>query len=355
MINGAILAVIALAVVVNGIDTEALPMWRQMAYPILGVAAYLHGRHLAARYGAQVLLVAAGLAGLIAVIDFDDAVSALMVLGVFVMLPWFAGRYRRQQAELLRAREERVERLERERGLVAERAQAQERARIAADLHDSVGHDLALIALRAGAMELAPGLAGPDREAAAALRASAVEATDRLRHALGMLRVGTAPMTPFDEPVAALVERSAGAGMAVRLEMQTEAEPLRPLVDRAVYRVVQEALTNAAKHAPGEVVTVQIKQEKAVVRVTVVNAKQENEAQAAVQGGADPDSEPAADGGSEAMRWTDSTDSMPWSVSGGSGLAGLAERVRLLGGTFGAGPRGSGFAVEAELPVRGNA
>jgi signal transduction histidine kinase len=391
VINAAILAFVAVAAVVNGFDTEALPLWRQLLFPVLAAAAYLHGRRLAARYDAHLLLTTAALTALTAVVDTGQAFTALMVLGVFAMLPWFVGRYRRQQMELLRAGEERVARLERERELVAERAQAQERARIAADLHDSVGHDLALIALRAGALELAPTLAEPDREAASALRASAVEATDRLRHALGMLREGTAPVTPFDEPVEALVERSVGAGMAVRLEV--EAAPLRPLVDRAVYRVVQEALTNAAKHAEGAVVTVRIEQVGEVVRVAVVSAGQEKLVQEAAphnagraragtakrtgsaEGGTGPEERtdpvlkpvsvrtgPASgrglssvpEAGTAGHRADGWESSLHGSAPIGSGLAGLAERVRLLGGVFAAGPRGDGFAVEAELPVRGD-
>ncbi|MCD0444166.1 histidine kinase [Glycomyces sp. A-F 0318] len=264
---------------------------------------------------------------------------------------------------------------------------------MAADLHDSVGHDLALIALRAGALELAPALAEPDREAAAALRASAVEATDRLRHALGTLREGAAPVTPFDEPVEALVERSVRAGMEVRLEVETE--PLRPLVDRAVYRVVQEALTNAAKHAAGTAVTVRIRQRGDVVRMAVVNAGGKVptgtglrwESSTAPTGSAPMKADAVWAGrtGTESagsgpaagpLRERLPGESVPSgsgpaapvdsgrrelegppraSVSGGAGLAGLAERVRLLGGTFTAGPRGGGFAVEAELPVRGDA
>lgn len=316
---GAGLALIAAAAMVNGIDTVQLPAWRQAIFIVLALLAYLHGRRLDFRYGAPLLLAAAALTVPVMIVDRGNGVTAFLVLGAFVMLPWFGGRYRRQQVELLEAERERAARLEHERDLVAERAQALERARIAADLHDSVGHDLALIALRAGALELSPDLTETGREAAAALRASAVEATDRLRQSLGMLREEAAPVAPVDEPVRDLVARSAEAGLEVRLEGGAEA--FGPLVDRAVYRIVQEALTNAAKHARGAAVAVLVEREGAEVLVQVSDSG----------GAAAPRLEP-----------------------GGSGLAALAGRVRLLGGSFSAGRHGGGFAVEARIPLEGN-
>ncbi|MEU6249585.1 histidine kinase [Glycomyces sp. NPDC047010] len=318
MIYGAGLALIAAAAMVNGVDTVLLPAWRQGAFAVLALLAYLYGRRVDFRYGAHLLLVAAALTVPVMFADRGEGVTMFMVLGAFVMLPWFGGRYRRQQVELLKAEQERTARLEREQDLVAERAQAVERARIAADLHDSVGHDLALIALRAGALELAPDLPERHREAAAALRTNAVEATDRLRQSLGMLREEAAPVAPVDEPVRELVARAAEAGLEVRLDGGDEV--FGPLVDRAVYRVVQEALTNAAKHSPGAAVAVLIEREDGAVLVRVLDT-----------GGA----------------------AVPRLEPGGSGLAALAERVRLLGGSFSAGRRGGGFAVEARMPLQG--
>ncbi|GAA2272195.1 hypothetical protein GCM10009853_027400 [Glycomyces scopariae] len=357
---GAVLAAIALAAVVNGLDTEALPMWRQLLFPVLAVLAYVHGRRWAGRWGAWVLLASALVPAGIAFVSFNDAVSAFLVLALFVMLPWLAGRYRRQQVELYEAATERAARLERERELVAQRVQAQERARIAADLHDSVGHDLALIALRAGALELAPGLPEANRGAAAALRANAVEATDRLRQALGLLRDEAAPVAPFDEPVRDLVERAAEAGLDVRLE--SEAEPVGAVVDRAVYRIVQEALTNAARHAPGSAVTVRVEREDRSVRVAVVNdapPARPAPIDAVWPRAARPESV-AAPGRSARFGAVSGADGPglagpAGSALAGSGLAGLAERVRLLDGVFEAGPKDGGFSVKAEIPLRGKA
>lgn len=317
---GAGLALIAAAAMVNGIDTVQLPAWRQAIFIVLALLAYLHGRRLDFRYGAPLLLAAAALTVPVMIVDRGNGVTAFLVLGAFVMLPWFGGRYRRQQVELLEAERERAARLEHERDLVAERAQALERARIAADLHDSVGHDLALIALRAGALELSPDLPEAGREAAAALRANAVEATDRLRQSLGMLRDEAAPVAPVDEPVRDLVARSAEAGLEVRLEGGAEA--FGPLVDRAVYRIVQEALTNTLKHAGAGA--------SATVRVT--QAGDQVEVEVADDGFGTPHDLVA--------------------VSGGNGLIGMRERAGVLGGVLEAGPNpGGGWRVRAVLPL----
>lgn len=322
MRNAALLAAIALVGLVDGVATFALPMSRQALLVAVAAAAYLHGWRLQVRYGWWILGVVAGLGASIGLVADRDPAITLLTFGSFVVLPWLIGRFRRQQADLLKAREERVAQLERERELVADRAKARERARIATDMHDSLGHELALISLRAGALELAPDLDGRNREAAAALRRNAVDATDRLRETIGMLRQESAPVEPVDETIEALVERAVEAGMRVRLE--TAAVPLPPLTARAAHRVVQEALTNAARHARGAAVRVRIERREGTAVISV------------------------RDDGAAAKTGMAGT-----GTGTGSGLAGLAERVRLLGGRFHAGPSGDGFAVDAELPLGG--
>lgn len=315
MRNGAVLLVIAEVCVLAGfgLDGEA---WRVLLFVVLAVAGYLHGRYLPVRQGWAVLSIAAlpGAAG--AVLDFWGGFSSLVCLAVLVALPWLAGQFRRQQAELIVAGRQRVTQMEREQEFVAERARLRERARIAADMHDSLGHDLALIALRAGSLELAPEMTETNQRAAAELRATAVAATDRLRQTIGMLRDnGSPPVEPADEPVEELVDRARSAGMAVSLLRSGEL-PSPPEVDRAAHRVVQEALTNAARYAPGAEVAVRIERTPDALNVIVWNSAVDV---------------PALGGGS------------------GSGLLALAERVRLLDGTFRAEP-GDGFTVTARLP-----
>ncbi|MGP4028204.1 sensor histidine kinase [Actinomadura sp. 3N407] len=285
----------------------------------------------------------------------------LVLLGV---LPWLVGRYWRQYQELLHAGWERAEHLEHEQRIIAERERLRERARIAQDMHDSLGHELALIAVRAGALQVAPGLDDRHRDAAAQLRAGAAEATEHLREIIGVLREdtapgvpfpdetapgepglaesglweggpdGTAPVRPARESIPDLVERARASGVPVRLTGTAADLPdLPPMVALAAHRVVQEAVTNAAKHAPGAAVTVHLTHPepretaepgeragpRGAVTVTVTND--------------------APPGGP------------PLLPSGGRGLTGLTERVRLLGGTLHAGPTpAGGFEVTADLP-----
>ncbi|MFI0214685.1 sensor histidine kinase [Streptomyces lydicus] len=218
-------------------------------------------------------------------------------------------------------------RMEREARAVAERTRLRERTRIAGDMHDSLGHDLALIALRAGALELAPELSAERRAAAGELRAAAGSATERLAEIIGVLRTDDegAPRLPAGESVPRLVERARASGMTVTLEQPDDAagDGLPAMTGHALHRVVQESLTNAAKHAPGAAVRVRITREAEELAVTVTH--------------------PARPAGPA-----------PAPVSGGSGLVGLDERVRLAGGALRAGPApDGGFTVSARLPTSG--
>ncbi|URN04097.1 histidine kinase dimerization/phosphoacceptor domain-containing protein [Actinomadura madurae] len=119
----------------------------------------------------------------------------LVLLGV---LPWLVGRYWRQYQELLRAGWERAEHLENQQRIIAERERLRERARIAQDMHDSLGHELALIAVRAGALEVAADLGDRHRAAAAELRTGAADATEHLREIIGVLRDDAPGENPAD-------------------------------------------------------------------------------------------------------------------------------------------------------------
>ncbi|MBT2445474.1 two-component sensor histidine kinase, partial [Streptomyces sp. ISL-36] len=208
--------------------------------------------------------------------------TLLLVLALAVVAPWLIGRYVRQYDRLVRSGWELADRMEREQAAVADRERMRERSRIAGDMHDSLGHDLALIALRAGALELATGLGPEQRAAAGELRRAAAEATSRLRDIIGVLRededpaAATARTAPPDESVEDLVGRARESGLAVELTVVGEqraagATSLSGMADRALHRVVQEALTNAAKHAPGASVKVRITYGEAAVGVRVVN------------------------------------------------------------------------------------
>ncbi|GGP72768.1 hypothetical protein GCM10010185_52670 [Saccharothrix coeruleofusca] len=192
-------------------------------------------------------------------------------------------------------------------------ARAAERARIAREIHDAVGHHATLIAVESAA--LAATTDEPEtRVAALRLRTSAKEALNEMRAALALLH---AEPPRNQDGIPTLVERARAAGVKVTLDDQSG--PIPPAVGRAAFRVVQEALTNVTKHAPGAEVHVRLSQRDGTLRISVVNGPPTAAA-----------AEPKGDG---------------------IGLHGLAERVRLAGGTLRCGPSGDGFAVEATLPI----
>jgi signal transduction histidine kinase len=296
----------------------------------LPVVSYLVGRRMAGirpaaiGFTAIVVLLSPFILIRSGFLTWASLAGVLVYAGLF---PWLIGRYRRQQLDLVAAGRELAEQLEREQRILADQVRLRERTRIAEDMHDSLGHELSLIALRAGALELAPDLNEQHRAAAASLRSSAGAATERLREIIGVLRDDSspAPTRPADEDVTELVRRAKDSGMAVDLTTTPPPTPVPPMVDRAVHRLVQETLTNANKYAPGAAVTVDIRHTDTDVTVSVRNAP--------------PPAGP-----------------LPGTGRGGQGLAGLRERVRLTGGAFDAGrtPDG-GFQVTARMPYAGGA
>ncbi|MEW2104054.1 histidine kinase [Streptomyces cellulosae] len=254
------------------------------------------------------------------------------------VVPGLASRYRAQRRDLLEALRRHNAQLVREQAMVARQARLLERQRIAQDMHDSLGHQLALIAVHAGALEVDPGLGDRQREGVGILREAARSAMRELREAVGILRDDTeeppAP-APGPEPEAAgaphargaagvdaLVASSRSAGAPVELRRSGERRPLAAAADHAVYRIVQEGLTNAHKHAPGAPITVELRYEPDSLVVEVANA---------------PVPEGAPSG--------------PPAISGGQGLAGLEERARLVGGMVHSGPSpDGGFRLAGVLP-----
>ncbi|MFF1508840.1 sensor histidine kinase [Streptomyces sp. NPDC058326] len=254
--------------------------------------------------------------------SFGQWFTLLLALALAVVAPWLIGRYVRQYDRLVRSGWELADRMEREQAAVADRERLRERSRIAGDMHDSLGHDLALIAIRAGALEVSPDL-GPDQQRAAGeLRRAAADATARLRDIIGVLREddAAAPTSPPGETVEELTARARASGLAVTLD-PTPVPTLPGMSGLALHRVVQEGLTNAAKHAPGSAVSVTVAQDSTDVRVRVISG---------------PGTVEGRRGGAPAP---------------GSGLVGLGERVRLAGGTLThRATEDGGFALTAALP-----
>ncbi|MFH9611263.1 sensor histidine kinase [Streptomyces sp. NPDC017448] len=305
------------------------------------IAAFAAGRGPGRARTLVLCLAGALVAGAVAVVVVPSLLAlapqfvAVVVLAVLV--PWFVGRFSRQYRELVQAGWERAEQMERERRLVAEQARLLERARIARDMHDVLGHDLSLIALSAGALQLAPGLDEGHRRAAQDIRGRAAAAVERLGEVIGVLREESegSPRGPEDGDIARLVADAAASGLPVELSVDGEPVEPPPAVARAAHRVVQEGLTNAAKHAPGAPVNVELAHTATETRVTVRN-------------GAAP--APASAGAGARTGSPSSHAPGPLPVRGGRGLIGLDERVRLVGGTLDHGCPDGGFTLTARLP-----
>jgi signal transduction histidine kinase len=271
--------------------------------------------------GALALVVSARMLVVSEVSVLFAVVVALLVVGVPVLLGLWAGTRRALVANL----RDQAERLEREQLLDTERAKAQERARIAREMHDVVAHRVGLMVLHAGALEVS--LADPAAAQQAALvRQTGREALQELRDILGVLREGEDGVPLDPQPTLAdldrLVQQSRDTGMEVSVAVDGARRRLPATVERTAYRLVQEALTNVHKHAGKATTEVGVHYGREELEVAVRNARPAN--------GPHPGLALA---------------------SGGHGLVGLRERVLLLGGTFQAGPRlDGGFEVRASIP-----
>jgi signal transduction histidine kinase len=227
----------------------------------------------------------------------------------------------RSQRMLVRSWAERARQAEEGQRMRIDQARLAERERIAREMHDVLAHRISLLAVHAGALEVRREASGPEKQAAGVIRQCAYQALEDLRQVIGMLREPAAEDRPqptlTDLP--ALVQQSRDAGAAVELDL-TGDDRVPEAVGRHAYRIVQEALTNARKHAPGAPVRVAVRagaDDGLVVEVGNVLAP----------GGGLP--------------------------GAGAGLVGLRERVQLAGGRFEHGPTAGGeFRLRAWLPRR---
>jgi signal transduction histidine kinase len=219
----------------------------------------------------------------------------------------------------------------RARAAEAQRRATEERLRIAREVHDVVAHNISLINVQAGvALHLIDEQPEQARPALAAIKEASKETLEELRSVVDALRsdgeaAPRAPMPGLDD-IGRLATRTSEAGLPVRVDVSGTPRPVPAGVDLAAYRIVQEALTNATRHAGATQVIVRL-----------------------VHGDHDLTVEVADDGRGAAS---------PHVHNGGagSGITGMRERVTALGGTFEAGPRpGRGFAVRARLPLGGGA
>ena len=286
------------------------------------------------RAGRRTAFLAIGLLTLVAARPWQPSIAiiaiALMRIAVGPLLALYFDARRR----LVQALTERAERAERERHLLAEQARAEERARLAGEMHDVLTHRVSLMVLQAGALRMT----APDpatQRAAEDLRANGCQALDELRDLVGILR--TEPdgdEAPATAGLAELVAESTAVGTPAELVEEGDPVLASPVVSRTAYRVVREALTNVRKHAPGARVTVRVEYGESGVRLSVRNSAPDGEAGRALAGGG------LASGGALA------------GTGSGLGIASLRQRIELVHGTLRAGrePDG-GFCVEATLPA----
>jgi signal transduction histidine kinase len=243
---------------------------------------------------------------------------------VFMAGPWTVGVVLRGQIASAEQAVARAGRLERERELEAARAAAEERTRIARELHDIVAHSISVITIQAQAVRRR---LGPDhaREAAdlAAVESTARQAQAEMRRIFGVLRAEGESLTLAPQPGLAELDRlvsQVGAGdMEVVLRVEGEAVPLSPGIDLAAYRIAQEGLTNAARHSDARRVQVLVRYAPDRLDVEV----------------------------------EDDGRGLPQTSSGGHGLVGVRERVALYGGDVELGASScGGVRLAARLPLQ---
>jgi len=242
--------------------------------------------------------------------------------GLAWAVAWFAGERTRLRREQIAALQERVARAEHDAELDRQLAVAEERARIARDLHDSAGHAINVIAVRAGAARLGHDR-NPDRSrlALGVIEDVARETVDEIDQLVGTLRDGTPSNGTLDAPsglasLDTLIAHHAATGLAVTVSTSGRPRSLGGSVDQAAYRILQEALTNAARHGSGPA-RIDLAFEVTALRLTVVNPVL---ASAAARS------------------------------SGGHGVIGMHERATLLGGCLRAERVNGAFRVCVQLP-----
>lgn len=327
------LVALAAGAVPVGIDLAlgpTVPVW--IVYSDLIYAAVLYGTRAVSRW------VTIGCVGLTTVItigvfvgtaDWRALVLSVAAAAAFVGTPiWWAlsVRTHKEIAEAERARGQAM-------ALVAEldrrAAIADERKTMARDLHDVIAGHLSAIALQS---EAALGVLTRENSDTAmagilgSIRANSVNALQEMRTMIGLLRRDdgsedepAAPRTLAQLPI--LVDAARSAGTTVRVADSLDGAVLPSAVDQAAYRIVQEALTNAMKHAPGRPVDIAVRADPSTLDVSVRNPAPANSAES-------PNSEGAH-----------------------RGLVNMRERAAALGGSFAAGPEAGGWSVRARLPL----
>jgi signal transduction histidine kinase len=312
------------------VTTSALALYSLREYPDSPVSLTVITAVFAvalARGPTKAWVPAAASMAVLAVTAFQDSRFAALFASWAAASVLLGGSVRGRRAERA-ALEERARHLAETREEEARRRVAEERVRIARDLHDSVAHTLASISVQAGVgARVLDGRPADARAALLAIKHASGEALGELRATLGMLRSDeAAPREPASglDRLPSLVESSRAAGLPVDLVTEGDARPLPPAVDTAAFRIVQESLTNVIRHAGPARATVAVRHRVDHLEIEVID---DGRGPVGGNGGAD-------------------------GADGGHGLPGMRERAALLGGELYAGPqRFGGYRVRAKLPL----
>jgi signal transduction histidine kinase len=332
-------SVLAVCVAAYAVNVVVVPGVAPYAGWLALYAAGAYGRQAARAWYAA----AAGGAALVAVFAacallYPKTAGELVLLIAVTAIAALAGTVVRSRRAQLAALRDRAGALERERVSAEARAAAEERLRIARDVHDLVGHGLSAIAVQSSTARLAldAGQVETARTALAAVESGSRAALGEMRQLLGVLRAGDAGehgRLPGLGDLPGLAGRMGRQGVMVTVRAG-EVGAVPGAVSVAAYRVVQEALTNVVKHAGGGRVTVEVGASGGAVLVTVED----------YAGPAAPQAEAGRPSGEP-----------PGGREGGAGLAGMRERVAGFGGELSAGPAGDhpGWRVRARIPYGG--
>ena len=316
-------APLAVVVVVMGaLTAQSLALGDSAPSPDSELVAWLVAVYSVAAHSQRRSALAGGGISLVAGLVWlgpDDFLLPVVVFGG----AWLAGRLMRGRQLYAAALEERAGALERDREVNARLAAAEERVRLARELHDVVGHSVSLMVVQAGAERLALGEERPStREALLAIERTGREALAEMSRLLGILRTHGEQLALAPRPslaqVETLVQTVRDAGVPADLRVEGEPAMLPPGIDVSAYRILQEALTNVVKHAGPARASIVVRYSSHAVEVEVADT-----GRGEVNG-----------------------------HQAGYGLAGMRERVELCGGTLEAGNRDQGgFAIRARLPL----
>ncbi len=278
--------------------------------PLCGISFAL-GRFLSPLLGGAVC--AAVLAAGLAILDSDSVVPLVLVTAI----PFLAGYALRSRQGLLDSLRSRTQELESERDALARLSVQRERARIAQELHDIVAHHLAVIVVQAGAGRMAPSEAAEASQRFSRIRQSGEQALSEMERLVDLLQNDRGEESPRLD---VLIDQAEATGLKLSSSGPPADLSLPPEAERLAYRVVQEGLTNAMKHAPGSEVR---------LRISVSGDELEI----------------------ELHNWGGEQPSSLSRTGAGLGLRGLRERLQALGGRLDAAPEGDGWRLRAALPL----